>query len=110
MINLKTVRNIILYSGVVDLRKGMGGLSSLVGDVSEGDLYLFSNRQRSLLKGLYRDAYGVRLSCCRLEHGTYSWPESAGGVRELSVEELEYLLQGQDLKLLIKRATLFDQN
>ena len=33
MINLEDVKEIIVYSGVADLRKGISGLSTLVGDV-----------------------------------------------------------------------------
>ncbi len=106
MINLAEVTKISAYSGVVDLRKGASGLISLVGDVEDGALYLFSNRTRNLLKGLYRDEYGTRLSCCRLHRGSFYWPEHPGGKTLLSGDELCSLLEGQNLKMLIKRITL----
>ncbi len=56
----------------MDLGKGASGLISLVGDIEEQALYLFSNRSRNLLKGLYHDEYGTGLSCCRLHRTPWS--------------------------------------
>ena len=110
MINLEDVKEIIVYSGVADLRKGISGLSALVGDVSEGTLYMFSNRHRNLLKGLYRDKYGVSLCCCRLNQGNYHWPERPCGSAILKQGELIYLLEGHDVNMLIRRITLSGQS
>jgi hypothetical protein len=41
---------VILFHGVVDLRKGAAGLVALVDDPQPGTWYLFSNHTRSLMK------------------------------------------------------------
>jgi transposase len=61
-----------------------------------GNVYLFCNRERKLLKGLWWDRNEFWLSQKRLEQEKFPWPESGEAARELSGEELGMLLRGID--------------
>jgi transposase len=104
-IDLSRVR-IYIRPGVTDMRKGAGGLTALVQeemkrDPFSGSVYIFCNRERKLLKAVWRDRTGFRLSrkrrtCGSLEKDKYPWPESGEEARELSAGELQMMLRGID--------------
>jgi transposase len=92
---------IFIRPGSTDLRKAVNGLSLLIeeemeGEPFSGNVYLFCNRERKLLKALWWDRNGFWLSQKRLEEDRFPWPESADQARELAVEELHMLLRGID--------------
>lgn len=87
--------------GVTDMRKAINGLSLLVADhlqrdVFSGHLYVFCNRGRNIIKILYWDRNGFCLWQKRLEKHRFYWPESAEEVLELGHRELNWLLEGLD--------------
>ena len=89
-----------------DMRKSFNGLHAVVSeklksDPLSGALFLFSNRRRNLLKILYWDGTGLWVLAKRLERGTYSWPQSAGGAQDkikLTPRALAMLTDGVELK------------
>ncbi len=92
---------VFVRPGTTDLRKQINGLAALTQadmaqDPLSGNLYLFSNRDRRLLKALYWDRNGFCLWQKRLERDTFPWPRSEGAARELTVEQLRMLLAGID--------------
>jgi transposase len=92
---------IFIRPGHTDLRKAVNGLSVMVeqqmaGEPFSGNVYLFCNRNRKLLKALWWDNNGFWISQKRLEEGTFPWPQTTEAVQELSVEQLTMLLQGID--------------
>ena len=92
---------IFIRPGSTDLRKAVNGLSGIVeqqmeGEVFSGNLYMFCNRQRKLLKAVWWDRNGFWLSQKRLEKDKYPWPATSEAVKEISGEELSMLLQGID--------------
>ena len=91
-----------LYCDVVDLRKGQHGLLGLLKQLNceeSGDvLYLFINRSRDLLKGLFWDRTGYIVLSKRLEAGRFKIPIK-DETMELNSEQLRYLLDG--LKLFV---------
>jgi transposase len=100
ILDLSTVR-IFIRPGYTDLRKAVNGLAGIIeqqmaGEVFSGNVYLFCNRERKLLKALWWDKTGFWLSQKRLEKEKYPWPETGEAARELSVEELHMLLTGID--------------
>jgi transposase len=79
-IDLSRVR-IYIRPGVTDMRKGASGLTAQVqeemkGDPFSGNVYIFCNRQRKLLKAIWWDRTGFWLSQKRLEKDRYPWPGS----------------------------------
>jgi transposase len=92
---------IYLRPGYTDLRKAVNGLSGIIeqemtGEPFSGNVYLFCNRERKLLKAVYWERNGFWLSQKRLEKDKFPWPQTSEAVRELSVEELMLLLSGID--------------
>jgi transposase len=100
LIDLSKTR-IFIRPGYTDLRKAMNGLSVIVQeematDPFSGCVFLFCNRGRKLLKGLWWDQNGFWLCQKRLEKDLFPWPETEEAVQELNNEELTMLLHGID--------------
>ena len=99
-IDLSKVR-IFIRPGYTDLRKAMNGLSVMIeqqmaGEPFSGNVYLFCNHERKLLKALWWDRNGFWLAQKRLERDRFPWPETEEEAKELSAEELSMLLAGID--------------
>jgi len=99
-IDLSKVR-IFIRPGYTDLRKAVNGLAVMIeqqmeGEPFSGNVYLFCNRGKKLLKALWWDRNGFWLSQKRLEKDTFPWPQTEEAVRELRAEELSMLLRGID--------------
>lgn len=92
---------VFVRPGATDLRKQINGLAILVQtsmnmDPLSGQMYLFSNHQRRLLKVLYWDRNGFCMWQKRLERDHFPWPKTEETAREISVEQLRMLLGGID--------------
>jgi len=100
IIDLSRVR-IFVRPGSTDLRKAVNGLSAVVQaemgqEPFSGNVYVFCNRERKLLKAVYWDKTGFWLSQKRLEKDRYPWPRDEAQARELTGEQLRMLLAGID--------------
>lgn len=76
MLAINNQQRYFLFRDVVDMRKGIDGLSGLVRDQLKlnplsSDVYLFLNRKRNQVKLLMWDKDGFALYYKRLEQGTY---------------------------------------
>lgn len=96
-------RKVFLALGVTDMRKAINGLSLLVESQLElslfsGDLFVFSNRPRNLIKILMWDRNGFWLFQKRLEKECFVWPETNREVAEITAEKLSWLLEGLDIR------------
>jgi len=99
MIGLHGVR-VFFYLQPCDMRKQMDGLGILVReemlrDPEDGELYLFRNRNRTLIKILFYDHGGYCLLAKRLSKGSFRIEVEAidnTAVATLSKEELAQLL------------------
>ena len=94
--------------GATDMRKSINGLSLLVADqfdldVFSGNLFAFCNRRRDLIKILYWDDNGFCIWMKRLEKDIFRWPDSEQDVMEISRTALDWLLSGLDLRQAHKR-------
>jgi transposase len=98
------IGTVYLYRTAIDFRKSIGGLSAVVerelglNPFGEG-LYVFINRRRDKLKALYWHRNGFCLWYKRLEAERFAWPSagSAAATQEITLQELEWLLEGFDL-------------
>ena len=93
--------SIYVRPGVTDMRKQINGLSVIAEQQMErdplsGNLFLFCNRHRRILKCLYWDRNGFWLLQKRLERDRFPWPQSEEAAREISSEQLKMLLDGID--------------
>lgn len=92
---------VFLAVGNTDMRKSINGLSILVEQVMDqnpftGDLFVFCNRRRNMIKILYWDRNGFCLWHKRLEQHRFMWPRSRQEVISIGTKELEWLLSGLD--------------
>lgn len=94
------IRRVVLACGYVDLRKGVDGLSRIIGDkygqnpFEKGTLFLFCGRRTNRMKGLLWMGDGFLLLYKRFEAGTLSWPRSTEEAAELTEEQFNYLMMG----------------
>lgn len=92
---------VFVRPGVTDMRKQINGLAAMVqtqmsGDPLSGHVYVFANRQRRLLKGLYWDRNGFCMWQKRLEKDRFPWPQSQEAAREIDSLRWRMLLDGID--------------
>ena len=93
---------VFLGLGHTDMRKSIDGLSIQVShhleqDPFSGNLYVFCNRKRTIIKILYWHGNGFCIWQKRLEKHLFRWPESRGELQEISHRELSWLLEGLDM-------------
>lgn len=100
---------IFLRSGFTDMRKEANGLSILVQEELEldplsGNLFLFCNKRRNIIKALYWDRNGFCTWKKRVEKDRFAWPkDSEAGVLEIEEQKLRWLLDGIDFWRAHKR-------
>lgn len=99
-----------LYRGAADMRKGFDGLSGLVRnelgrDPMSGEVFIFINRRRNLIKLLAWDITGYAMYYKRLERGTFSLPQYSGDEKSISLarEDMLMMLEGITLEGVRKR-------
>ena len=104
MLSFRPGTRIFISTQPTDMRKGFDGLSAIVehqwdATPLSGDLFVFSNRRRTLLKILYWDGDGYAIWYKRLERGGFRIPPpTAEGRIELTAAKLAMILEGIDLK------------
>ena len=105
MIGLPSQGRIFLRQAATDLRKSFDGLSGLVRgemdqDPMSGDLFVFVNRSRDLVKALYWDRDGFAIWAKRLECGRFSVP--GGQEPEMDRAGLAMLLEGVKAEIVFR--------
>ena len=76
------IRRVVIACGYVDLRKGIDGLSMIIGGryhqnpFEKGTLFLFCGRRSDRIKGLLWMGDGFLQLYKRLEAGSLSWPRT----------------------------------
>lgn len=99
---------VYLALGATDMRKSINGLSLLVEeqfdlDLFTGNLFAFCNRKRDMVKILYWGGNGFCIWLKRLEEDQFRWPDSEQEVMEISRSALNWLLHGLDLRQAHRR-------
>lgn len=97
------VENIYIVCGKTDMRKGMDGLATLIQDSFELDpysdsIFLFAGRSKDRYKCLYFDGDGFAMLYKRFDSGKLQWPKNELEVRNLSQQELRWLLEGLSIQ------------
>jgi transposase len=101
-----------LATGATDLRRGYGGLYTLIehafgAEPMSGHLWVFTNKRRDMLKIFWWDEGGMCVLGKRLHEGTFKvWPAPGEKVVRLTAAELQLLLSGLDLAQLRPRRWL----
>ncbi len=110
MLSLNSAYRYYIYRGITDFRCGMDSLSGLVRrelsiDPTGGEIFIFFNRKRNMVKLLHFEGDGFAIYHKRLESGTYELPAMTGGASsvEMSSEDLLLILRGISLKSIKRR-------
>lgn len=102
MLNLPSDIKVFLALGATDMRKAINGLSVIVSermqlDIFSGHLFVFCNRQQTILKILYWDKSGFCLWQKRLEKDQFKWPQTSKEVENIKGQELSWLIAGLNI-------------
>lgn len=95
-----------VYSGSVDMRKSINGLSALVFSEMEmepqsGDVVVFHNKQNNKIKVLHWDRNGFVLHYKRLEKGRFKFNASfTEGYFSITQDQFSWLFAGLDFMLM----------
>jgi len=98
---------IYIKPGRTDMRKSINGLSVIVQenfkkDPLSGNLFVFCNRKKDIIKILYWDRNGFCIWQKRLEKDRFPWPVSKEEVSELNTQQFGWLLNGVDFRKMHK--------
>lgn len=94
------IRRVVLACGTVDLRKGIDGLATIIGDkygqnpFEKGTLFLFCGKRSDRCKGLLWMGTGFLLLYKRFEAGRLSWPRNTQEAADFTEEQYKYLMMG----------------
>lgn len=102
MLNLASDTKVFLALGATDMRKAINGLSVIVSEqmqleIFSGHLFVFCNRQQTILKILYWDKSGFCLWQKRLEKDQFKWPQIPKEVTNITGQELSWLIAGLNI-------------
>ena len=103
MLSFPAAIKVYLCTVPCDMRRSFDGLSMLAEHLVQcnplsGHLFVYGNRRTDRLKILYWDRDGWAIWYKRLEAGTFQYPFSDAGRREIASWELGVLLEGIDLQ------------
>ena len=103
MLSFPAAIKVSLCTVPCDMRRSFDGLSMLAEHLVQcnplsGHLFVYCNRRTDRLKILYWDRDGWAIWYKRLEAGTFQYPFSEAGRREIAAGELGVLLEGIDLQ------------
>lgn len=111
MLSVGAHTKVYIARQALDFRKQIDGLSVYVQEVLELDplsehLFVFRNRNRDKIKVLYWHGNGFCLLYKRLSRGRFPWPNQGQAVICCTVRELQWLLEGLDMRELVRQPTL----
>ena len=94
---------VYVVTGYTDMRKGIDGLAQIVegsvgNDVYSKAVYLFCGRSNTKMKALVWDGDGFLLLYKRLDNGRYHWPRTECEARQLTSQQLRWLMEGLEIE------------
>ncbi len=97
--DVRKAEKIYITCGYTDMRKSIDGLSALVQtqfklDPFGSSLFLFCGRRCDRIKALYWEGDGFVLLYKRLEGGVFQWPRGENEAREITWQQIKWLLEG----------------
>ena len=103
MLSFPAAIRVYLCTVPCDMRRSFDGLSMMAEHIVRANplsvhLFVYCNRRTDRMKILYWDRDGWAIWYKRLEAGTFQYPFSETGRKEIAAWELGVLLEGIDLK------------
>ena len=97
--DISKAEQVYIACGYTDMRKSIDGLAAIVQqnfqlNPFQKSLFLFCGKRCDRLKALYWEEDGFVLLYKRLENGRFQWPRNEDAVRNISWQELRWLLEG----------------
>ena len=102
MFPLPPSKKIFVSHEPVDMRKSFDGLFSvatqeLKESPLDGNLFVFFNKRKSMIKLLFWDSGGLCIIAKRLEKGTFQTPVNKSSKFEIKQTDLQLILEGINL-------------
>jgi transposase len=99
MFSLGSSHRYYLFTSPVDMRKGFNGLGGLVRnnmckEPTSGEVFVFLNRNRNLIKLLHWEHGGFVIYYKKLERGTFVPPVPSSGSQSIRWPELVMMIEG----------------
>lgn len=99
LIDFTKVQNIFIVCGKTDMRRQIDGLATTIlqeydMNVYDDALFLFCGGKKDRFKALYWEGDGFILVYKRLENGRLKWPKDQNEMKELTSQQLRWLLEG----------------
>ncbi|BAP85262.1 transposase [Paucilactobacillus hokkaidonensis JCM 18461] len=103
IIDFSKLDKVYLVCGKTDLRKGIDGLATIVQEDFNLDpfspaLFLFCGTRKDRFKAIYWEGDGFVLLYKRYESGHLQWPRSVSEARQITAQQLQWLLNGLTLE------------
>ncbi len=103
-----------LYRGVCDMRKSFDGLCGVVRNElgrqpASGEVFVFVNRRRTLIKLLHWQRGGFVLYCKRLETGRFEVPALSDDATQIYWADLVLMIEGIRVEKAIRHARYGDK-
>lgn len=99
LINLQDLGPVHLVCGKTDMRQGIDSLAYLIQNQFDLDpfsshVFLFCGSRKDRFKALYWDGQGFWLLYKRFENGKLTWPNGEKEIRDLTSEQVDWLMKG----------------
>lgn len=97
-------KHIYMAFGYTDLRRGIDGLAATIqhdfnlDPADEGSIFLFCGRRTDRIKALVWEGDGFLLLYKRLANGRFQWPRNEDEVREITPQQLKWLMDGMSIQ------------
>lgn len=104
------IKRIIIACGRTDLRRGMDGLAAMVrlnyglDPLEEGTIFLFCGKKADRIKALLWEGDGFLLLYKRLANGRFRWPRSKEELRNITMEQYQWLMTGFSIDPSIRKS------
>lgn len=102
---IKNTEHIYIACQATDFRKQIDGLVALVSmqfkldPFSKSCVFIFCNKRKNSIKVLRYDNNGFILATKKLlEDLKFQWPKTPEEVKEVSIQQIEWLLQGLEME------------
>ncbi len=97
--DISVADNIYIVCGTTDMRKSIDGLCSIVRDKlsmdpDQSSLFLFCGKRADRIKAVHYEGDGFCLFYKRYENGRLQWPRTGEEARQISHQQLRWLLEG----------------
>jgi transposase len=111
MFGLTRETQVYVHRAPVDFRKSVNGLAALVEQSMQLNpfqeaCFVFGNKRRDKIKLLFWRNNGFWLCYKRLEQERFVWPKRDTEVIELTMQQLEWLLEGVNIDAMKGHRTL----